>query len=125
MMAESGRSGNRGRRPGCVASQTFEPYAIFACCGPNRDRQREAAELQTLLDSRQTLLQNAISNAARSDQIRSLVHDLDERIGPHGVDVPAFEHWRSWALSEAVAIDPKGRSLAHLNEWFEKFRLEH
>ena len=90
-----------------------------------RDRQRKAAELQALLDSRQTLLQNAISNAARSDQIRSLVHDLDERIGPHGVDVPAFEHWRSWALSEAVAIDPKGRSLAHLNEWFEKFRLEH
>lgn len=90
-----------------------------------RDRQRKAAELQALLDSRQKLLQNAISDAARSDQIRSLVQSLDERIGPHGKDVPAFEHWRSWALSEAEAIDPRVASLAHLNEWFEKFRLHH
>ena len=71
------------------------------------------------------MLQNAISSAARSDQIRSLVNDLDERIRQHGVDVPAFEHWRRWALSEAEAIDPKARSLAHLTEWFEKFRLDH
>jgi hypothetical protein len=90
-----------------------------------RNRQRKAAELQALLDSRQELLQNAISSTARSDEIRSLVQALDERIGPRLGEVPAFEHWRSWALSEAEAIDPRVRSVAHLNKWFEKFRLNH
>lgn len=86
---------------------------------------RKAAELEALLESRQKLLQNAISDAARSDQIPSLVQSLDERIGPHGKDVPAFEQGRSWALSEAEALDPRVASLAHLNEWIEKFRLHH
>src|SRR5438132_1672875 len=45
-----------------------------------RNRQRRAVELQALLDSPQKLLQNAISSAARSDQIRSLVQPLIERI---------------------------------------------
>lgn len=90
-----------------------------------RERQRKAAELQALLDSRQKLLHNAMSDTARSDQIRSLVQALDERIGPRLDEVPAFAHWRSWALSEAESIDPRARSLAHLNEWLEKFRLVH
>lgn len=88
-----------------------------------RDRQSKAAEFQALFDSRQKLLHNAISNAARSDQIRSLVRALDGRIGLCMEEVPAFEHWRSWAMSEAEANDPEARSLAHLNDWFEKFRL--
>ncbi|MGH9553000.1 MAG: hypothetical protein ACRD3W_26715, partial [Terriglobales bacterium] len=47
-----------------------------------RERQRKAAELKALLDSRQKLLENAITSVARSDKIRSLVRALDERIGP-------------------------------------------
>jgi len=86
-------------------------------------RKRKASELQALLDSRQKLLNHAISNVPRSDQIRALIGALDERIGSHSNEVPAFEHWRSWAPSQAEAIDPRARSLTHLNEWFEKFRL--
>lgn len=44
-----------------------------------RDRQRKAADLQALLDSRQKLLRNALGSAARSDEIRSLVQALDLR----------------------------------------------
>jgi len=89
-----------------------------------RERQRQAAELQAVLDSRQKLLQDALNNAARSDQIRSLIKCLDDRFGVHTEEVPTFEPWRQWALAEAEAIDPRARSHAHLNEWFEKFRLE-
>ena len=88
-----------------------------------RERERKATELQALLDLRQTLLDNAISSAARSDQIRSLIQALEKRIGLRTEETPAFEHWRSWALAEAEAIDPRSRSLAHLNGWFRKFRL--
>ena len=90
-----------------------------------RDRQRKAADLQALLDSRQKLLRNALGSAARSDEIRSLVRALDERFRPRMEAVPAFELWRNWALSEAEAIDPRTQSFAHLNEWLEKFRLDH
>ena len=99
--------------------QAIEEYEK-AC---ESERKRKASELQALLDSRQKLLNDAISNVARSDQIRALIGALDERIGSQSNEVPAFQHWRSWALSQAAAIDPRARSLTHLNEWFEKFRL--
>lgn len=89
-----------------------------------RERERVAAELQVLLDSRQKLMEQAISNAARSDGIRSLVQALDQRIGAHKDEVPGFDRWRAWALAQADAADPRARSLGHLNEWFEKFRLD-
>ncbi len=47
----------------------------------------------------------------------------DERIGLRSNEVPTLEHWKSQALSQAEAIDPRARSPTHLNEWFEKFRL--
>jgi hypothetical protein len=89
-----------------------------------RERERIAAERRALLESRGKLMAQAISDADRSDGIRSLVRALDERIGPHKDQVPEFDRWRAWALAEADSIDPRARSLAHLNEWFEKFRLD-
>src|SRR6266446_6309208 len=79
-----------------------------------RERQRIASERQALLDSRRKLLQHAVGSAARSDEIRSLVRALDERISPRIEEVPAFEYWRSRALSEAETIDPQTQSLKHL-----------
>ena len=43
------------------------------------ERQTRAAEVQALLASRQNLLNDAISNVARSDQIRSLVRAFNRR----------------------------------------------
>jgi hypothetical protein len=89
-----------------------------------RERQRKAAELKALLDARQKPLKDAVGNVDRSNEIRALVHALEERIGPHVEQVPGFDRWRKWALSEAEVIDPRARSLAELNEWFDEFRLE-
>ncbi len=89
-----------------------------------RERQRQAAELQAVQDSRQKLLHEAVTGAASSDQLRLLIRALDERLAPHTKAVPAFEHWRSWALVQAEIIDPRTKSLAQLNEWFEEFRLD-
>jgi hypothetical protein len=89
-----------------------------------RDRQRKAAERRALLDARQKLLKDAVGNVNRSNEIRALVHALEERIGPHPEQVPGFERWRKWALSEAEVIDPRARSLAELNAWFNEFRLD-
>ena len=89
-----------------------------------RDRQKKAAERRALLDARQKLLKDAVGNVNRSNEIRALVHTLQGRIGPHLEKVPRFERWRKWALSEAELIDPKSRSLAELNAWFDEFRLD-
>jgi hypothetical protein len=101
--------------------QAIEEYEK-AC---ESERKRKATELQALLDSRQKPLNDAISNVARSDQIRALIGALDERIGSQSSEVPAFQHWRRWALSQAEAIDPRAQSLMQLNEWFEMFRLNY
>lgn len=88
-----------------------------------REREKRAAEVQALLDSRLKLLEDALSRSVRSDAIRALVRDLEDRIGARAEQAPAFQHWRRWALAEADC-DPRAQSLAHLNEWFDKFRLD-
>jgi hypothetical protein len=89
-----------------------------------RQRKRWEAERQALLDLRQRLLHDALSNVTRADQIRMLIQALDERMDSRAGDVPAFQHWRKWALVEANAVDPRLRTAEEWMNWVNQFQLD-
>jgi hypothetical protein len=89
-----------------------------------RERQRKAAELKALLESRTRLLGEALERSATSREIRSLIEAFDRRVADRSEAVPEFHRWRSWALSEADAMDPTIGPLEQINDWFRAFRLD-
>jgi hypothetical protein len=89
-----------------------------------RDRERQAAELKTLLDNRKSLLAGALRHVAKSQAIRMLVEALGKQLEDSPDRAPEFDRWRTWALAQADAIDPTMWSAGRLDDWFREFRLD-
>ncbi len=88
-----------------------------------RKRQEVAAAQATLRKQRQDLLDVALDGRDRSDRLRTLVAEIEARLNAEEQADERFIAWKSWALSEADAQDPRKRTGQELLRWLDGFQL--
>ncbi|KHK51922.1 hypothetical protein PI87_20475 [Ralstonia sp. A12] len=88
-----------------------------------RKRQAVAAEQAALVKQRQELLDSAIDGKEHADRLRMLVAELETRLTTEERADARFIVWKSWALSEADALDFRKRTGQELLRWLADFQL--
>lgn len=88
-----------------------------------QEGQQRIAAAKALAAARTQMLDDAIAGIARSAQIRQLVTDLQNKLGPAAG--PEFARWRQWALAAADALHPINRSVDEIAAWLGEFALDH
>lgn len=85
-------------------------------------RERIEEEQRALAWRRCLLLKRAVAAVQHADDIRELVAVLDARPGVH--EVPGWDTWRTWALSQAGEIDLRAYAPERLASWVAGFALD-
>jgi len=80
--------------------------------------------LQLLLQSRDDLMDVAVMNMNRADQIRELIESMRTKSQLARRPVKDLDHWVSWATHHANSIDPRYMSVKGLEAWVGKFKLK-
>ncbi|WP_343548988.1 hypothetical protein [Ralstonia sp.] len=88
-----------------------------------RKRQETAAEQAALVKRRQELLDSALDGGERADRLRTLVAEVETRLTADERADGRFIAWKSWALSEASALDFRNRTGQELLHWLANFQL--
>ncbi len=84
--------------------------------------QKERERLAALELHRKDTLLDAVTRMTQSDQIRSLVAQLDNKQMSKGKKAEGFERWSRWALQYADELDPRRMSIGHVEAWICKFK---
>jgi hypothetical protein len=75
-----------------------------------------------LIETRANLLRQAIEQMQYSDQIRNLINAVKDKAIDQG-NPSELGQWAAWAVEQADAIDPRGKSREETEAWIQKFIL--
>jgi hypothetical protein len=93
------------------------------------ERDRLAAEakrraLEQLMKRRVDLMDQAVENMNRSDQIRSLITTLKDKVAHARRPIEGLDRWTGWASHHANVLDPRHMSVEGIEAWIKKFQLK-
>ncbi|CAJ0784722.1 BAR domain-containing protein [Ralstonia chuxiongensis] len=88
-----------------------------------RRRHEIAAAGAALRKQRLDLLDSALNGRDRADRLMTLVAEVEARLTTEERADGRFIAWKSWALSEANALDFRKRTGQELLRWLENFQL--
>lgn len=88
-----------------------------------RRRQEIATAEAALRKQRQDLLNSALDKRDRADRLTTLVAEVEARLTTEERADGRFIAWKSWALSEANALDFRKRTGQELLHWLANFQL--
>lgn len=92
-----------------------------------RDRlagERKRQALEQLMKRRVELMNLAVDNMNRSDQIRSLITTLKDKAANARRPVEGLDRWTGWAAHHANVLDPRHMSVEGIEAWIKKFQLK-
>lgn len=76
-----------------------------------------------LIETRTNLLRQAIERMQYADQIRNLINAIKDKAISQD-DPSELDKWAAWAVEQADAIDPRGKSREDTGTWISQFKLE-
>lgn len=86
--------------------------------------ERHKAEVKKLMEDRIGWTNEALLSIEKSDRLRSLIDAYDKKYDESGKSIAGYEKWRQWAVHQSQMIDPRFRSIEHIEEWIARFKLQ-
>lgn len=85
---------------------------------------RRKKEAERLIESRLTLMNQALKDIRKAEKMQELIEALDKKVAAAKKEIPAYKKWRAWAIHQVNSTDPRNMSIKRVGRWIEKFDLK-
>lgn len=85
---------------------------------------RRKKEAERLIESRLTLMNQALKDIRKAEKMQELIEALDKKVEAAKKEIPAYKKWRAWAIHQVNSTDPRNMSIKRTGRWIKKFDLK-